>query len=346
MNRGQGKLKESNIQVVVRCRGRANNETEKNATVVVSCNKDKKNTVEVLCTNSTTKRFTYDKVFGPQATQAEVYSEVAKDMLDEVLKGYICTLFAYGQTGTGKTYTMAGQFSGDGESRMGPHAGIIPRVLTELFDTLETDTKEFSVRVSFAELYNEELRDLLAVDDKKTPQAAQRQIGPSQGRQPGRGTCDQQGGRLQRSGQGHTHAPSGCYKFERIFKSLPLGVHHHRTHQRDERKRRGTNQDWQAQPSRPCRLREHWQVRCHQPTGKRGRQHQPITSDPGPGYQLSGRTCPPHTLQREQADTPTPRLTRWQSQDVHHSHNLSYGKLRGGDPEYAGIRPQGKEYQE
>jgi kinesin family protein 11 len=50
-----------------------------------------------------TKTYPFDKVFGPEADQTMVFHEVAEGMLDEVLAGYNCTIFAYGQTGTGKT---------------------------------------------------------------------------------------------------------------------------------------------------------------------------------------------------------------------------------------------------
>lgn len=81
-----------------------------------------------------------------------------------MLAGYNCTIFAYGQTGTGKTYTM----SGDMEETMGmlsDEAGIIPRVLQQLFNKLERDDTENCVKCSFIELYNEELRDLLSVEE-------------------------------------------------------------------------------------------------------------------------------------------------------------------------------------
>lgn len=81
-----------------------------------------------------------------------------------MLSGYNCTIFAYGQTGTGKTYTM----SGDMEDSFGSYsdtAGIVPRCLYKLFHKLDSDGTEYSVKCSFIELYNEELRDLLSVDD-------------------------------------------------------------------------------------------------------------------------------------------------------------------------------------
>lgn len=81
-----------------------------------------------------------------------------------MLAGYNCTIFAYGQTGTGKTYTMSGDMS-DHFGILSDNAGIIPRALHALFNKLEADDSESSVKCSFIELYNEELRDLISVDD-------------------------------------------------------------------------------------------------------------------------------------------------------------------------------------
>ena len=81
-----------------------------------------------------------------------------------MLQGYNCTIFAYGQTGTGKTYTMSGDMS-DTLGLLSDSAGIIPRVLHSLFTKLEGEESESSVKCSFIELYNEELRDLLSLDD-------------------------------------------------------------------------------------------------------------------------------------------------------------------------------------
>lgn len=81
-----------------------------------------------------------------------------------MLAGYNCTIFAYGQTGTGKTYTMSGDMS-DTLGMLSDEAGIIPRVLQQLFNKLEIDGSDNCVKCSFIELYNEELRDLLATDE-------------------------------------------------------------------------------------------------------------------------------------------------------------------------------------
>lgn len=79
-----------------------------------------------------------------------------------MLSGYNCTIFAYGQTGTGKTYTMSGDMD-DTLGILSDNAGIIPRVLYSLFHKLEET--ESTVKCSFIELYNEELRDLLSPEE-------------------------------------------------------------------------------------------------------------------------------------------------------------------------------------
>ena len=81
-----------------------------------------------------------------------------------MLAGYNCTIFAYGQTGTGKTYTMSGDMTNT-LGMLSDEAGIIPRVLEQLFNKLEIEDAENCVKCSFIELYNEELRDLLSVDE-------------------------------------------------------------------------------------------------------------------------------------------------------------------------------------
>lgn len=58
--------------------------------------------------NRTTKKFTFDRAFGPDSKQSDVYQVVVAPLITEVLSGYNCTVFAYGQTGTGKTHTMIG----------------------------------------------------------------------------------------------------------------------------------------------------------------------------------------------------------------------------------------------
>lgn len=83
-------------------------------------------------------------------------------IVDETLAGFNCTIFAYGQTGTGKTHTM------EGDIHCEENAGVIPRAVRSILEKLESTGAEFTIRVSFLELYNEELQDLLAVETTPT----------------------------------------------------------------------------------------------------------------------------------------------------------------------------------
>ncbi|EGN95950.1 hypothetical protein SERLA73DRAFT_170393 [Serpula lacrymans var. lacrymans S7.3] len=165
---------ETNIQVVIRCRRRSEREVQENSPIIISSNGSKSQDVTIetsspvsslgVITLAPTRTYPFDLVFGPEADQAMIYHDVVSPMLDEVLMGYNCTLFAYGQTGTGKTYTMQGDLTPTPMGNPSSQAGMIPRVLFRLFHQLETSSADYSVKISFVELYNEELRDLLASD--------------------------------------------------------------------------------------------------------------------------------------------------------------------------------------
>ena len=105
-------------------------------------------------------RFTFDDVFDIDSNQEEVYSVSAKPAVNSVLEGYNSTIFAYGQTGTGKTFTMEGfTYNQYDESR-----GIIPRTIEDIFAYIESnsnkDTK-FIIRAGYLQIYNEMISDLL-----------------------------------------------------------------------------------------------------------------------------------------------------------------------------------------
>ncbi|CAI5774769.1 KIF11 [Podarcis lilfordi] len=165
---GGGKKDEKgkNIQVVVRCRPFNAAERKSNSYSVVECENGRKE-ISVrtggVMDKTTKKTYTFDLVFGAQAKQIDVYRSVVCPILNEVLLGYNCTVFAYGQTGTGKTFTMEGERSPNEEYTWeeDPLAGIIPRTLHQIFEKLAESGTEFSVKVSLLEIYNEELFDLL-----------------------------------------------------------------------------------------------------------------------------------------------------------------------------------------
>ena len=110
---------------------------------------DKGKEVAVNSSNGDYK-FTFDMVFGPKSTQKSVFEYIGAPVVDEVFKGYNGTIFAYGQTSSGKTHTM----SGPGGLAVDPKMrGIIPRAVDAIFDYCSEaeETLEFSVQVSFME---------------------------------------------------------------------------------------------------------------------------------------------------------------------------------------------------
>ena len=110
-------------------------------------------------------RFTFDSIFDMDSLQEDVYNITAKNAVQSVLEGYNSTIFCYGQTGTGKTYTMEG-FTYDSNN---PNRGIIQRTIQDIFNYIETTSNEntkFIIRASFLQIYNENISDLLKPDKK------------------------------------------------------------------------------------------------------------------------------------------------------------------------------------
>ncbi|XP_064481967.1 kinesin-like protein KIF3A isoform X2 [Ornithodoros turicata] len=152
-----------NIRVVVRCRPLSEKEQASGCQSIVTV-EPVQGTITVTNTHGSReeppKMFTFDTVFGPDSNQMEVYNQVARPIIENVLEGYNGTIFAYGQTGTGKTYTMVGDRS------VPELKGIIPNSFAHIFGHIAKaeDDKKFLVRASYLEIYNEEARDLLAKD--------------------------------------------------------------------------------------------------------------------------------------------------------------------------------------
>ena len=96
----------------------------------------------------------YDNVFGQYDDNSKVYDSISKRLVRRVMEGYHGTVFAYGMTGTGKTFSMQGTMSSP---------GVIPLAITDIFSYIrETPHREFLLRVSYLEIYNEKIYDLLA----------------------------------------------------------------------------------------------------------------------------------------------------------------------------------------
>lgn len=156
-----------NVQVILRCRPQSKEELAGRAPVAVKCNESHREVCvyQNIAGKQTDRTYTFDKAFGPATHQAQLYDQAISPIVDEVLDGFNCTIFAYGQTGTGKTYTMEGELKDVKKAGITEHCGVIPRAVDHVFNKLEAQGAEYSVKATFLELYNEEITDLLAVGD-------------------------------------------------------------------------------------------------------------------------------------------------------------------------------------
>ncbi|KJZ79873.1 Kinesin heavy chain [Hirsutella minnesotensis 3608] len=110
--------------------------------------------------------FTFDRVFDMECKQQDIFDFSIRSTVDDILNGYNGTVFAYGQTGAGKSYTMMGTNIDDEAGR-----GVIPRIVEQIFASIMSSpsTIEYTVRVSYMEIYMERIRDLLAPQNDNLP---------------------------------------------------------------------------------------------------------------------------------------------------------------------------------
>lgn len=155
---------QGSVQVVVRLRPLNRRERRDGTLPAVTTNTDLGQVTLIKGTGVKAAKhmFQFGHVYGSFCTQEEIYQSTLKPIIADVCNGIESTVFAYGQTGTGKTYTMEGIID-DEDLR-----GLIPRACAGLFKILE-DSRfiEKSIYVSYLEIYNEELSDLLVADDSK-----------------------------------------------------------------------------------------------------------------------------------------------------------------------------------
>ncbi|CAO3600725.1 unnamed protein product [Absidia cylindrospora] len=167
----------SNIKVVVRCRPLNSKERARGAIGLVRMEGNQTiisqpASLSTALTNDSgntnnsgsddAKAFTFDRSFWSvdpddtnYASQETVYNDLGQELLDHAFHGYNCCIFAYGQTGSGKSYTMMGY---------GEDNGIIPRTCSELFNRIDKNVDPaitFCLEVTYLEIYNEKVRDLL-----------------------------------------------------------------------------------------------------------------------------------------------------------------------------------------
>ncbi|CAH1786360.1 unnamed protein product [Owenia fusiformis] len=158
------KKESESVKVVVRCRPLNEKEKSQGHSKCVTMNL-KKGTIEVSnvkAPNDPPKTFTFDSVYDTDSKQQDLYDETFRDLVQSVMDGFNGTIFAYGQTGTGKTFTMQG-VKNNPELR-----GVIPNSFDHIFQHIgRSENQQYLVRASYLEIYQEEIRDLLAKDQNK-----------------------------------------------------------------------------------------------------------------------------------------------------------------------------------
>ncbi|XP_032857478.1 chromosome-associated kinesin KIF4A isoform X1 [Tyto alba] len=152
------------VRVALRCRPLVPKETSEGCQMCLSFVPGEP---QVVVGND--KSFTYDYVFDPSVEQEEVFNTAVSPLIRGIFKGYNATVLAYGQTGSGKTYSMGGTYTANQEHE--PSVGVIPRVIKLLFKEKEQRQDwEFILKVSYLEIYNEDILDLLCPSKERSSQ--------------------------------------------------------------------------------------------------------------------------------------------------------------------------------
>ncbi|XP_025951298.1 kinesin-like protein KIF1B isoform X1 [Dromaius novaehollandiae] len=160
----------ASVKVAVRVRPFNSRETSKESKCIIQMQGNSTSIVNPKNPKEAPKSFSFDYSYwshtSPEdpcfASQSRVYNDIGKEMLLHAFEGYNVCIFAYGQTGAGKSYTMMGKQE---ESQ----AGIIPQLCEELFEKINDNSNEemsYSVEVSYMEIYCERVRDLLNPKNK------------------------------------------------------------------------------------------------------------------------------------------------------------------------------------
>uniref|UniRef100_A0A914HXT9 Kinesin motor domain-containing protein n=1 Tax=Globodera rostochiensis TaxID=31243 RepID=A0A914HXT9_GLORO len=149
------------VKVAVRCRPLSSTEISQGHSNIVRADVSR-GCIEVQNPkepNQPLKCFLYDSIFGENSKQLDLYDETVRAIVDSVLQGFNGTVFAYGQTGTGKTHTM----EGEGRREDPAQRGVIPNAIEHIFQHIahSPPNQQYLVRASFLEIYQEEIRDLL-----------------------------------------------------------------------------------------------------------------------------------------------------------------------------------------
>lgn len=146
-----------NIQVIVRVRPLNPRESLENQKSCLRYSEENTQTLILDC-KPDPKIFYFDLIANEKMSQLEIFQQIGKPISVSALEGYNVCLFAYGQTGAGKTYTMQGNLESLEEK------GLQPRIFDQIFmmiNKMKKDSAEFLVKCSYIEVYNEQIMDLV-----------------------------------------------------------------------------------------------------------------------------------------------------------------------------------------
>ena len=150
----------TNVRVLLRIRPFNDREVSLGSHTCINTKTSHNNTIELLC-NPVPKQFTYDSIADSTLDQNSMFQLCGHQLVEQCLQGYNGTIFAYGQTGSGKSYTISGN---DNNSSRHDLRGLMPRVFEYLYQSINDQpnvNKKFTIKVSFIEIYQEKIYDLL-----------------------------------------------------------------------------------------------------------------------------------------------------------------------------------------
>ena len=154
-------INSENIKVCLRIRPMSLQEKSRNDT---SCIEPVSNEQLILSHKNLRRSYTFNIVFSPESSQEDIFFNCSIDkLIDSALDGYSVTIFAYGQTGSGKTYTIMGRDDAINEKILSNNkfSGIMPKSIKYIWSTVGNRQQKYYIKVSFLEIYNEQINDLL-----------------------------------------------------------------------------------------------------------------------------------------------------------------------------------------
>jgi hypothetical protein len=293
-----------------------------------------------------TGSFTFDKVFDQNSTQLEVFDEIGRDLVSSVVDGINSTLFVYGQTASGKTFTMQGPDITNDKMK-----GLIPRIIEYQFEKIDNslETVEFTLNVSIFEIYMEKIRDLLNVGQKdlKIREDVVKGVFVENLTRVNVGELSEVMKLMMEANKNRIVASTKMNEqSSRSHLLFQLEVHQRNT------------EDQSVYTVLAGEMREVYfsrfggqrESRQNWSRGKgigRGQEDQPESIGSGEGDQRAdGRQAGPRVLPVLNDHADTPRLFGRQQQDESDCHLLAVGLQRAGDHLDAQVRAKSQEYQE